>query len=527
MSIDVVFSFNEDTRMSKKDLLNAIEVKSPCGESWDEMQGNETVRFCSHCSKNVNDLSKMTRKDALRLVRRSGGNLCVRYAQHPVTQKPLFAENLYKITRRATSLAAGVMTASITLSTAAYAQGGALRQQEPANEKAVQETRSSNEKKAAPPATRFWGTATDANGAFVSGARVNLKNDITGRETTTVTDENGRYEITNLPEARYTFTVSANGFEQHTSESVEISGEVRRDALLSAPAVSIKPTRILGGAIAVRIVRVQSALAAAVQNEDLKLVRRLLNRGADVNEQEKDYSDRTPLFFAVESGNAGIAKMLIDFGAEVNARDLYSQTPIMNLDDDSSSELVKLLIAHGATVDLTDDSDNTALILAAEDEAEPSVIKALIDAGANVNQQNSEGYTALIKAAENDEPDTVRLLLESGAGVNYQNADGDTALMMAADGDAPEIIRMLIEAGADTGLQDESGNTALLVAANNDDLESVRALLLGGADVNHKNSEGETAWDLSADADVIKLIESFGGISGNIGDNDDDAAQDN
>ena len=63
--------------MSKMSFIDGIEVKSPCGESWDEMAGNDIVRFCSHCSKNVNNLSELTRRQAEKLFRKSGGSLCV------------------------------------------------------------------------------------------------------------------------------------------------------------------------------------------------------------------------------------------------------------------------------------------------------------------------------------------------------------------------------------------------------------------------------------------------------------------
>jgi hypothetical protein len=110
--------------MSKKNFIDSVEVKSPCTEDWSQMQGNERVRFCSHCSKSVNNLSEMTRKEATRLVRASNGNLCIRYIQNPQTKRPLFAEQILQITRRTPGLAAGVMTASIALSGGAYAQGG-------------------------------------------------------------------------------------------------------------------------------------------------------------------------------------------------------------------------------------------------------------------------------------------------------------------------------------------------------------------------------------------------------------------
>ena len=61
--------------MSKSSFIDSVEVAAPCHESWDEMAGSETVRFCSHCAETVTNLSAMTRKEAARLVRASDGKL--------------------------------------------------------------------------------------------------------------------------------------------------------------------------------------------------------------------------------------------------------------------------------------------------------------------------------------------------------------------------------------------------------------------------------------------------------------------
>src|SRR5687767_10178935 len=113
--------------MKKPGFIDSVRVKDPCTQAWDEMVGNDKTRFCTHCAKDVNNLSAMTRKEALKLVRRSGGSLCIRYIQQPVTKAPVFADQLTQITRRRTPLmAAGVMTASLSLSALTYAQGGAM-----------------------------------------------------------------------------------------------------------------------------------------------------------------------------------------------------------------------------------------------------------------------------------------------------------------------------------------------------------------------------------------------------------------
>ena len=61
--------------------LNVIEVVEPCPAPWDEMNGDAQARFCAHCQRHVHDLSAMTRADAVDLICRNAGNLCVRFAR--------------------------------------------------------------------------------------------------------------------------------------------------------------------------------------------------------------------------------------------------------------------------------------------------------------------------------------------------------------------------------------------------------------------------------------------------------------
>jgi hypothetical protein len=59
--------------------LDQIDVASPCSVPWEEMEGDDTVRFCGHCRLHVYNLSGMTRDEAEALVRRTEGTLCVRF----------------------------------------------------------------------------------------------------------------------------------------------------------------------------------------------------------------------------------------------------------------------------------------------------------------------------------------------------------------------------------------------------------------------------------------------------------------
>lgn len=63
-------------------LLDQVRIASPCKADWNEMVGDERVRFCLSCEKNVYNLSSMQRDDAEALLReRLGNDVCVRFYQ--------------------------------------------------------------------------------------------------------------------------------------------------------------------------------------------------------------------------------------------------------------------------------------------------------------------------------------------------------------------------------------------------------------------------------------------------------------
>lgn len=61
--------------------LENIRIASPCPANWDEMYGNDRMRFCGECKLNVYNLSGMSRNEAENLVSNAEGRLCVRYFQ--------------------------------------------------------------------------------------------------------------------------------------------------------------------------------------------------------------------------------------------------------------------------------------------------------------------------------------------------------------------------------------------------------------------------------------------------------------
>lgn len=70
---------------SPRSLLDDVRIASPCAASWDDMIGDDRMRFCQQCTKNVYNLSAMSREAAEALLRAGqereaarGGGMCVR-----------------------------------------------------------------------------------------------------------------------------------------------------------------------------------------------------------------------------------------------------------------------------------------------------------------------------------------------------------------------------------------------------------------------------------------------------------------
>jgi hypothetical protein len=63
--------------MSSPSPLDSLYIASPCEADWNAMSGNERVRMCSLCSKNVYNVSDMTKVEAESFLRKNGVSECV------------------------------------------------------------------------------------------------------------------------------------------------------------------------------------------------------------------------------------------------------------------------------------------------------------------------------------------------------------------------------------------------------------------------------------------------------------------
>jgi len=167
----------------------------------------------------------------------------------------------------------------------------------------------------------------------------------------------------------------------------------------------------------------------------------------------------SPLQRAAYDGNTNEVRRLLDKGADVNAQ-YYGITALMDAAAKGHAETVRLLLDKGADVNATRSNGGTVLINAAC-YGHAECVRLLLGRGADVNAKSSSGWTALINAAAEGRTECVRLLLAHGANIEARTqgneyAPSRTALEWAQAENFPEIVK-LIEAAAQEGAAKRAG----------------------------------------------------------------------
>ena len=205
-----------------------------------------------------------------------------------------------------------------------------------------------------------------------------------------------------------------------------------------------------------------------------KIVIMLLEYGADANART-DFDD-TSLHFAACNDNPKIVEILLQYGADINARNRAKNTP--------------LHIAAGKENPRNDFNDN--LLNFATCDYNPKIVEILLQYGGYINARNNDKYTPLHIAVEKENLNLVGGLLRNGARTELKNIDRDTALHIAARKGNIKVLELLLKSGANPNLKNLQGETPLHIAVNQGNSELVELLLKAGLDPNLTNHQEES-----------------------------------
>lgn len=156
----------------------------------------------------------------------------------------------------------------------------------------------------------------------------------------------------------------------------------------------------------------------ALQAGDQELIDLFVRSNFNIHVADEDGTP--PLIYALRKGYTVVAKILLDAGADINARDKLGLTP--------------LLIACGKTT-----------------HGYKAIAETLIKKGAFINVRDTLGFTPLLLSLSGGSIALATLLIERGADVLARTRKGQTALSLAKisnDAESAGIVALLISKGA-------------------------------------------------------------------------------
>jgi ankyrin repeat protein len=171
---------------------------------------------------------------------------------------------------------------------------------------------------------------------------------------------------------------------------------------------------------------------------------------------------RAPLYLVAEHGHAGIVKLLVTSGAELDAPK-GADAPLHIAARNGHLNVVTVLLAVGADVNMKNYAGLTALHQAAKG-GHTDIIEFLLAHKAKLLAGDSHGASAIHKAAESGALDAVKFLIEKGIPVDAKDKYDRTPLHKASARGQVEMTALLLSLGADTTAEDYQGKTPLETA---------------------------------------------------------------
>lgn len=206
-------------------------------------------------------------------------------------------------------------------------------------------------------------------------------------------------------------------------------------------------------------------LKITVENDNFPAMDSFIEQGANLN--LRDENGNTALYTALIGNHLKMAKKLIKAGADVNAPSAENgKTPLIIATSRANQikDEVENIMQQTKKNEITEAFNlNLQKQVKHQMNIARKILLMLINNGADVNQETPLG-TPLMNACTNSwNIDIIDILLKEGAQVNQRDRNGRTALFYGELFGGNKISTKLLSVGADIDIKDINGKTYLEV----------------------------------------------------------------
>jgi hypothetical protein len=205
--------------------LDRLRIATPCPIGWDQMTGDNRVRFCDHCHLNVYNIAELSRSEAEKLIASTEGRLCARLFRRgdgTILTKDC-PVGLRALRRRVAKRTAAIFAAIVSLASVALGQQGSSKNGKTGCIPQTRITRTKSTSSANEKA--LSGTVLDPIGAVIPAAKIKLINAEAKETRETTTNEDGRFEINPVASGNYSLMIELPGFKNLEIKNLSVEGD--------------------------------------------------------------------------------------------------------------------------------------------------------------------------------------------------------------------------------------------------------------------------------------------------------------